>query len=282
MKKILITGGKGMIGQYFENFPFCYITNRQELDVTNLKRVKEYIKSFNPTAIIHLAAETDVDFCEKNPNTAYKINSEGAKNVAEAAKQQNCLIVYLSTAAVFSGEGSKPFIIDDTPNPVNVYGKSKLEGERLVKKITDKYLIIRTGWIFGGFERDKKFVSLIANQIWNGSKKVSAVDDIYGCPTYGKDLASAISQLIDKKKLGIVHVVNKGYVSRFEIAIEIAKILDPTVEIEPVKSTKFPAFNALRPKFEVIKSTVLLRPWQQALKGYLQEWIRLRKSRKMS
>lgn len=277
-KKILITGGKGMLGQYFEEFPFCHITQKEVLDVTNLKSILKYIKLLKANTIIHLAAETDVDFCQQNPDIAYKVNAQGAKNVSLAAKIMNCLLVYLSTATVFSGKGSKPFKVDDIPNPVNVYAKSKLEGEILIRRIAPKYLIVRTGWVFGGFERDKRFVSLIANQIWSGAKKVFAVDDSFGCPTYGKDLASAILKLIDDEYTGIVHVVNKGYTSRFELASKIAKNLNPSILVEVAKPNMFPSFSAPRPKFQVIEPTVVLRSWQKALREYLEEWIKLRKS----
>ncbi len=271
-KEILITGGRGMVGQYFEIYPNCYITHKDELDVTDRKGVRDFVQKLKPKTIIHLAAETDVDLCERNPELAYRVNAEGAENVAYASSEIECLLVYLSSAGIFSGEGSKPYRVGDKPCPVNVYAKSKLMGEKLVEELASRHLVVRTGWIFGGFDKDRKFVSLIANQIWNGVRVIRAIDDILGCPTYGKDLASAILAQIKNLDGSIAHVVNQGFASRFEIASEIARVLDPAVQVEAAKSTDFPSFNARRPKFEVIEPTVSLRPWQNALQEYLLEW----------
>lgn len=279
MNKILITGGRGALGQYFKEYSDCIITGKSEVDVTDFKTAQSYVRKLNPDSIIHLAAETDVDLCEDNPKLAYQINTEGTKNMAILAREQKCPIIYVSTAGVFSGKGDTPFTVNDKPFPVSIYANSKWRGEKEIQKIIPDHIIIRTGWVFGGFEKDNKFVGQIVRQIWQGAEKIKAVDDIFGCPTYGHDLVKSILDLVSSQKRGIFHIVNSGFASRFQIALEIAKILKPGIQVLPAKSSDFPKFSAPRPKFEVIQPSLDLRSWQAALKEYLLQWKALQTQR---
>ncbi len=275
--EIIVTGGGGMVGQYFESFPNCRLFSKRELDIIDKETVLTLTRKLQPRTIVHLAAETDVDFCQNNSDTCFQINCTGAKNVAEAANEVGAHMIYISTASVFSGRGLQAFGVSDLPQPLNAYAKSKLNGELEVRQTTSNSIVIRTGWLFGGFDRDKKFVSMIAQQIWDGKKVIKAVDDNIGCPTYCKDLVECILHIAETGQTGIAHIINQGHASRFEIACEIAREIDPSVKVEKASPDEFPAFYAPRPKFEVIEPTVSLRSWQDALDEYLRNWIKIKK-----
>jgi dTDP-4-dehydrorhamnose reductase len=273
-KEILITGGQGVVGGYFEDYENILITGKNELDITKPEQVESFIKKTNPKAIIHLAAETNVDLCEDNPDMAYKIQTIGTYNTASVCRDFNITMVYVSTGGVFEGKRGKrkPYTTTDTPNPVNVYARSKWLGEMITKDIVPNHIIARSGWIFGGFEKDNKFIGFITKQILDGEKVVRAVTDTKGCPTYGKDFAKEIIDLLNEKQQGLFHLVNKGSASRYEIAQEIALNLDRSVDVLPAKTTDFPSFHAPRPSFEVIEQNRNMRSWKNALADYLQEW----------
>lgn len=267
--KVLITGAGGMVGSYVD---FGIKTDRQFLDITNFEAVQGVISDYKPTAIIHLAAETDMSVCEKSPERAYLVNSTGTYNLAILARDLGSKMVYISTNAVFDGLNRGPYKEDDLPFPNSVYGKSKYIGELIVGKLSNNYLIIRTSWIFGGGpQKDKKFVKKIIEQL-NGSE-IKAVDDQIGSPTFGKDLIAAIKKLLLEDAGGIFHLANSGVCSRYEFTREIINILKPDVKIVPVKSGFF-NLDAKRTTNEGLVSKVnLMRPWQEALREYLEtEW----------
>jgi dTDP-4-dehydrorhamnose reductase len=275
-EKILITGGNGMVGHYFTNVPNCVVLGRDEFDITKPAMMAKAIKKYQPKAIIHLAALTDVDLAQKKPELAYKTNTIGTYNVAVLAKKYGIHLVYVSTGSVFSGRSKKPYTIKSQPMPLNVYAESKKLGEDIVKNVCKEFSIVRTGWVFGGFERDKKFVALIAKQVWDGKKEIKAISDTFGCPTYAKDLAEAILTLIENEQFGIFHAVNKGHASRYLISKQIVKALGEKVKVKTASSKDFPNFGAPRPTFEVIEQNLPLRTWQSALREYLLDWQKLR------
>lgn len=269
LEKILITGSEGMVGSYID---FGIKTDRHSLDVTNLNSVLSICQKNKPSAIVHLAAETDVDKCEREPEHAYLINSIGAYNVALVAKELGIKMVYISTAGVFDGIKKGPYIEEDEPNPQNYYGRSKHLGELAVKGVLNNFIIGRVCWMFGdGQEKDRKFVTKIIKQFYKGEVKV--IDDQIGSPTFGKDLVFAIKKLILDDATGVYNLANKGYCSRYEFAKEIVKILKADVKIIPVKSVFF-NLDAIRSNNESLMSKIdIMRPWQDALKEYLEmEW----------
>jgi dTDP-4-dehydrorhamnose reductase len=230
---------------------------------------------YKPEAIVHLAAETDVDRCERDPEYAYLVNSIGTYNIAIAAKELGAKLIYISTAGIFDGLKEGPYIKEDEPNPKNFYGHSKFLGELAVKGILKNYLILRVCWMMGGGpNKDQKFVAKIINQIKNPqTKEIKVITDQIGSPTFAKDLIKAIKILIQENRTGIFHMANTGIVSRYEVAKFIVETLRPEVKVIPVDSSYF-NLDAKRTRNEGLVSKVnLMRPWQEALKEYLEtEW----------
>lgn len=266
--KVLITGAGGMVGSYVD---FGIKTDHTSLDITDLNEVMKIVKHHRPQAIIHLASETDVDLCDHDQNHAYAVNSVGVYNIATAAADVGAKLVYVSTAAVFDGEKDGPYTEADKPNPKNFYGRSKYMGELIVRGMSEDYIIARACWMFGGGpHKDKKFVSKIIKQL--DRPEIKAVNDAYGSPTFGKDLVAAIKQLLADDAVGMFHLSNQGSCSRYDIAQFIIETLKPDIKLIPVGLDYFP--GAYRVKNEAMASKVtLMRPWQDALKEYLEtEW----------
>lgn len=268
LNKVLITGAGGMVGSYID---FGIKTNHRNFDITDFDEVMKVVKDQKPQAIIHLAAETDVDRCDRDPNYAYLINGVGAYNVATAAKEIGAKLVYVSTAGIFDGEKSGPYTEDDEARPQNFYGRSKYMGELIVRGMLEDYIIARACWMFGGGpEKDLKFVGKIIRQL--DKPEIKAVDDAYGSPTFGKDLMGAIKQLVLRDATGVFHLSNEGSCSRYEVAKFIIDMMKPGMKLSPVHLDYFPGAN--RVKNEVMSSKErLVRPWQEALQEYLEtEW----------
>lgn len=270
--KVLVTGAGGMVGSYID---FGIKADHRFLDITDFKEVLSVTDKYKPTAILHLAAETDVDRCERDPDYAYRVNSLGTYNLAIAAKKSGAKLVYISTAGVFDGEKRDQYIENDMPNPQNYYGHSKFLGELIVKGLLENYLILRVCWMMGGGPgKDQKFVAKIIRQLLDPSqKKISAVDDQFGSPTFAGDLARAAKILISEDKKGIFHLANKGIVSRYGVAKFIADFFGSKKKLGPVSSSFF-NLDAKRASNEGLKSSLdLMRPWDEALKDYLKsEW----------
>ncbi len=269
LNRVLVTGSDGMVGSYVD---FGIKTNRRSLDVTDLKEVQSVSRSCKPEAIIHLAAETDVDRCERDPDHAYMVNAVGTYNMATIAKELGIKLIYVSTAGVFDGQKELPYNEEDEPNPKNYYGTSKFLGELAVRGILENYIIARVCWMFGGGPaKDQKFVAKIIKQLSN--KEIKVVTDQMGSPTFGKDLVSGIKKLLENDARGIYNLANSGICSRYEFADEIIKVLGKETKITPVKMSDF-KMDALRTYNEGMVSKVKTqRPWQEALKEYLEtEW----------
>lgn len=269
---ILITGASGMVGNYFSSSSKAVLLSKKELDVTNFKQVNEVIQSLRPRAVINLAALTNVDYCETHPWETYQINTHGAANVAEACRINDAFLIQVSTGGVFSGTRQRAYTVQDKPDPVSVYARSKYLAEIVCQDIQPQSAVVRTGWIFGGNEKDKKFVGLIAQQIYSGAIEISAITETTGCPTYAYDLAQSLLSLAEKRQSGLHHVINTGHATRYEMACYIARCLNPEVKVKAVKPTKLENFSAPRPKYEVIVPTVAMRSWKQAMKEYLEVW----------
>ena len=219
-KKILITGGKGTVGSYiskvFNKDKYnLLITGKEELDVTNKKQVFSKISKFNPDVVIHLAAKTNVDECERSPKDCFLVSSKGTKNIAEGCKKTGSLLIYTSTSAVFNGK-KKGYFEDDNPDPINVYAKAKLEGEKHIKKILNRYFIVRAGWIIGGGKLEKKFISIIID-LSKKKKELKIAQDKFGTLVYAKDLVNFFEELVSEKHPhGIYHFGTKGICSRLD------------------------------------------------------------------
>lgn len=268
LKETLVTGGTGMVGSYVD---FGTKVSSRDCDITDLGQVLGVVSKYKPAVILHLAAETDLSKCEKEPARAYLVNSIGTYNIATAAKGVGARMVYISTDDVFS-QADKPHSETEEPAPTKIYGSSKYLGELAVRGILNDYLIVRTAWVFGGGkEKDKKFVAKIVEQL--DQDKISVVSDQPGSPTFAKDLVETVKKLITNKERGIVHATNKGVCSRHDVAIEIAKFFDSNAEIVAVGSETFNLPGHSRSSGGLISTRVELRSWQEALKEYLStEW----------
>jgi dTDP-4-dehydrorhamnose reductase len=243
------------------------------VDICDATAVKRAIAEARPDAVLHLAAATDVDRCEQEPDWAERTNAVGTQNVVRACETAAIPLVYVSTGAVFPGERTEPYTEVDTPAPSNVYARSKHAGEQSVDALPRHY-IVRAGWMFGGARRDVKFVGKIARLIQAGQTRLEAVDDLVGSPTYALDLLVGIHDLMQTGAYGVYHMANAGSCTRYGCALAIRDTLDrPDVEIAPVSSDRFPLPAPRRS--EALRSVKLeslglaMRPWQDALREYL-------------
>lgn len=267
----LITGADGMIGSYI---PFGIRTNHRSLDVTNFSEVMRVCNEHKPKLIVHLAAETDVDHCERDETYAYRINAAGAYHMAIAARTIGAKLVYLSTSSVFDGSKDEPYTEDDIPLPRSTYAHSKYLGELAVAGLLQDYLILRIAWVFGGGpEKDQKFVAKILKQISNPEIKV--VSGKRGSPTYGKDVIVGMCRLIEEGKSGLYHMGNAGAPTRTDVVREIVRITGSHAHVQEVSASYFGlSADAGRPDNESMVSRVpYMRSWQDALKEYIEtEW----------
>jgi dTDP-4-dehydrorhamnose reductase len=200
---VLVTGAGGQVGRALRReLPSARSLSRAELDVTDRGAVSEAAKGVD--VIVHLAALTDVDACERDPEAADAVNAVGTRNVAAAAEEAGARIVYLSTNHVFDGTKVGEYVEDDPPRPVNVYGRSKLDGE---DELPAGALVVRTSWVFGSGRRN--FVRKILEAARKGGD-VPVVDDQTGRPTWSVDLASALAQLAREGTTGLLHVAGDG------------------------------------------------------------------------
>ncbi len=256
-----------MVGSYID---FGIKMDHRGLDITDLNEVLGVVKKHKPKVIIHLAAETDVTRCERDPQHAYAVNSMGTYNVAVAAKEVGAKLIYISTSAVFDGTKTKPYAETDVPNPQDYYGRSKYLGEAIVKDVLSDYIIARIAWVFGGGKKkDQKFVAKMIAQMTKDEIKV--VEGLYGSPTYGKDLVKALKKLILSGKKGIFHLSNSGSASRLDIVSEIARITHSKSRITEVDPSFFGVTKKLGNNESMTSKVKLMRSWKEALEEYIKE-----------
>ncbi len=288
--KILVTGADGMLGSSLcplltdrkhEVYKTDLTPSNEEtkpLDVRDHQQVEKAFKDFKPELVMHLAAETDVDKCEVDPDHAFLTNTIGTQNVALLCQKHEIIMVYISTIGVFYGDKHEPYTEFDNPNPINTYGQSKLEGEKIVQSLLNRYYIVRAGWMVGGGpKKDKKFIAKIIKQL-DKAKVIKAVYDKIGSPTYTVDFSKCLVELIQTEYFGLYHCTNKGYGSRFDVAKKIVSILGRSdVTVEPVCSAYFP-LPALRARSEMSRNFKLellnmdkTRKWEVALEEYINK-----------
>jgi dTDP-4-dehydrorhamnose reductase len=294
--KVLITGCGGMLGEavyhLFNEKTKVLATdiNVNEdwlsyLDVRDKDAVGGTVKDYNPDVIIHLAALTDMEFCEKEVINAYKTNTESVQFLSREASSRNIPFVYISTAGIFDGEKDS-YSEDELPNPLSIYGKSKYYGERVALGIP-KSIVIRAGWMMGGGpKKDKKFVNKIIKQINSGSKELFVVSDKHGTPCYTYDLAKSIFYLINNERYGVYHGICEGGASRFEVAEYLLKILglEKEIKLNKVDSGYYnKEYFASRPFSEKLINnnlkkldSSLTRDWKVCMREYVErfDWIK--------
>ena len=266
--KILVTGADGMLGSDLcpilqdEGYEIVE-TSIKDFDISDYDKTKKFILEENPEIIIHTAGYTNVEKAEEEPNLVYKVNVCGTENIAKVASKINAVVVYISTDYVFDGLKKEPYLPSDKPSPLNIYGKTKYEGEEAVKKYCEKYYIIRTSWLFG--HHGKNFVETMLSNAYK--ETISVVDDQIGCPTWTVDLADAIIDTINNGKYGIYHACNQGNVSWYEFAKEIFKIYNVKTNLIPCKTKDYPQ-KAKRPKNSTLGESIIAKNWKSALREY--------------
>ena len=250
----------------------------QALDITQIAEVFKSTETIKPDYIFHLAAETDVDRCEKDPDHAFRVNTIGTENIALVCQKLGIRLVYISTAGVFFGDKQDPYTEFDNPNPANVYGVSKLQGEIIVRNLLREYFIVRAGWMVGGWEIDKKFVYKIVQQLKEGKTELRVVADKFGSPTFTKDFAKNLVALVKTQRYGLYHMTNKGSGSRYDIAVRIVEFmgLKEKVNVVAINSAQFP-LPAPRARSEMMRNYKLdlinlnLMPhWEESLEEYIR------------
>ena len=250
-----------------------------KLDITDEKAVHEVIAKTKPDAIVHCAAWTAVDAAEDEENKpkVYAINVLGTKYIAEACKEADCKMIYISTDYVFSGEGTEPWEPDcEDFAPLNYYGETKLEGEFAVKKALTKYYIVRTSWVFGS--HGNNFVKTML-KLAETHKEIRVVNDQIGTPTYTPDLARLLADMCETDKYGVYHATNEGgYISWAEFAEEIFRVAGKDTRVIPVTTEEYGQSKAKRPynsrldKSKLIETGFTPLPeWQDAVYRYLAE-----------
>jgi dTDP-4-dehydrorhamnose reductase len=247
------------------------------MDIRDSAQVLRWSKEVEPDLIVHLAAATDVDECERIPDLAYSTNAIGTRNVALACQQTGATLVYISTLSVFDGTKCEPYTEFDAPNPQSHYSRAKYAGEQMVRNLLSGYYIVRAGWMFGGYTKDKKFVAKIISLAKERSV-LTIVNDKFGTPTYTADLARGVLKLIETGLYGTYHMVGSGeYCSRLELARAILDYAGiRSCELQPVSSAAFP-LSAPRPRMEAglnyhlaLMGKDWTRPWREALEEYVR------------
>jgi len=240
-------------------------------EVTDAKTVESRIAAAGPEVVVHLAAFTKVNECERNPITAFRVNAEGTRNVARAAAACGARLIYMSTDYVFDGRAKVPYQEPDPVLPLNVYGRSKLEGERQVAAFPGS-LIVRGGWLFGRGGRN--FVEAILAQAREG-KRPKVVTTQVGTPTWTAHLARAIGPLLDREVTGVLHVPAGGSCSWFEFARAIVEEAGLPVEVDPApdepSGTQRPAYSVLSDGRLRELGIDPLPHWREGLRGYLAD-----------
>ena len=290
--KVFIAGCGGMLGdaiyKQFSNSCIVLATdidlNEKWLtygDIRDYNEMYKIIESFCPDIIINLAALTDLEVCEKNPENTWKTNALGAKNLAQTSKKLDVPHIYISTAGVF--DGRKEYYNDyDAPNPLSMYGKAKYFGEKTVQELLKKYFIFRAGWMMGGGpKKDKKFINKIYKQIVEGKKELFIVDDKLGTPTYTVNFAESIYKIIQTDMYGLYNMVCDGSCSRYDVAVKFIDLLGlkNEIKITKVDSDYFKnEYFAPRPMSEKLinlklnrKNINYMRHWEDCLTDYVKE-----------
>lgn len=285
MSKVLIVGADGQLAfdliKVFKKKKYEVLTaSHRDFDVRSSSRTGKFIKKINPDIVINTVAFHNTEKCEKNPKKTFDVNALGAYNVAKAAKEAHATILFLSSDYVFDGS-KKYFTEADTPNPLNIYGASKLAGEFLTRIANEKSYIIRTNAIFGEKVSGKghNFVTLMIQKAKAG-EEIRVVNDEYGAITYSLDLARKIEEIVAKKApFGVYHVTNSGFSSWYGFAKGILHLDGLKAKTVPVPA-KERKTNLARPKYGCIKSVNLkkagilpLRPWRQAVGEYIKKYV---------
>jgi dTDP-4-dehydrorhamnose reductase len=282
--KIVVTGAAGLVGSHLASRLArehdVFALKHSDLDITDQQAVHGCITNTKPDVILNCAV-LQVDDCEKDPARAQAINAEGPRYLAEAASEAGAEIVQFSTQYAFEGEptGRQAYTINDQPRPVNVYGKTKVAGERAVRDTCVRSYIVRTSWVYGSGKNS--FLCTVHNDLKSG-QRVRVIDNIWSSTTYVEDLIDRVLLLLTKRRYGIYHVVNAGVCTYYEFALEAGRLsgLAPN-EIEPLleiihegdmkRVAARPRYTPLRCLLSEEMGLPPMRHWREALAAYVRE-----------
>jgi len=281
--KVLVTGANGQLGsdlcKTLGDFELSPLTH-EDVEITDIGSVEQAFARHRPDIIINTAAYVRVDDCEDDVDRAFAVNALGARNVAVVAQALGARLVHISTDYVFGGEDERrtaPYTEFETPVPLSVYGKSKLAGENLVRHFCLRHFIVRSSALFGVAGSSGKGGNFVETMLRLARERdeLRVVDDQVFSPTYTKDLARKIVQLMTTEYYGIFHITNRGSCSWYEFAREILKLAGIKTPVVPIASDQYPQ-RARRPRYSVLDNYHLrllgmddMRPWQEALKDYM-------------
>jgi len=261
----LIVGKNGQLARELKdlesrNDKFCCV-GRDDIDLWDIESIKETIRTYDSHLVINTAAYTAVDAAESDPKNAFALNAEAAQNIAEACKQQNIQLVHISTDFVFSGRSNRPYRISDKTEPLGVYGKSKLLGEKKVLAFNqERSCIVRTSWLYSIYGNN--FVKTML-RLMKTKRTLNVVSDQIGTPTYAKGLAAAVLHVANRKLTGIYHWSDSGVASWYDFAVAIQElaleknILDRKITIKPIKTEAYPT-PAARPCYSLMDKSQLV------------------------
>ena len=275
---VLVTGASGQLGQALQSISRNYTDidfhffNSTALNITDLEQCKTVFNTIKPDFCINAAAYTAVDKAESEPEKARLINVVGPRNLAQVCKENDTVLIHISTDFIFDGTATKPYTEDDIPNPSGVYGQTKLDGEKAIQNILEKYFIIRTSWVYSEFGNN-----FMKTMLRLGSERdvLSVVNDQIGTPTNAVDLARVLLEIIksDKKDFGIYNFSNEGQCSWYDFAKKIFEINKIEIDLQPIPTLAYPT-PAKRPAFSVLDKSkikkvfgVEILEWEVSLKN---------------
>lgn len=279
---VLVTGANGQLGNEMrlmaQNSSYHYIfTDVEELDITDFNAILQTVKEKEIQIIVNCAAYTNVDKAENDFDIANALNNIAVGRLANVAKAQNATLIHISTDYVFNGNNHIPYTEDDITDPIGVYGKTKLAGEETIKKVECNYIILRTAWLYSKWGNN--FVKTM-QKLTLEKDSLSVIFDQIGSPTYAKDLAHAISLIIERNMLnqqGIYHYSNEGVCSWFDFAKEICELSGHNCNITPIHSQEYPS-KVTRPHYSVLDKTkfketfgIPVPYWKDSLKKCINE-----------
>lgn len=282
--RILIIGANGQLGSdllkiFSTSSEEVIPLTHRDIEICDHKQTRRILTSYSPDVVINTAAYHRTDECEENIQKAFQVNTFAVRNLAIVCKDVGSILIHFSTDYVFGGDKRVPYVEEDLPNPLNVYGASKLVGEYFVRNIWAKHFIIRTSGLYGVAGSSGKggnFVELML-KLAKEQRPIKVVNDQTLSPTYTRELAAKVAELIRTEEYGLYHITNNGECSWYEFAKAIFELCGLSPELSPVTSKEFRA-KALRPKYSVLDNLKLrklnldnMRHWRDALKEYLSE-----------
>ena len=263
--RTLVIGADGLVGRAIVQRFGATGMSHADADITDATALKRAISKHQPELVVNCAV-LGVDECEQNPDAAHAVNVDGPARLAEIAEKSGAALLHFSSNYVFDGRERRTYATDDPPNPINVYGRTKLTGECGVFFRSNRAFVIRSSWIFGP-AKETSFVSNVANKLRAG-QTVRAVSDVWASATYVEDLLDGVAQILEQAKYGLYHVVNDGVCSYESFAQEAARLTGAEESlVQPVHTRD--VHKARRPRYTPMQSSIPLRSWRDALADYV-------------